>query len=322
MRAPSSGGTGPSALKKTPALKKMPTPKKMPALKKVQAMIAGGIIAATAAGCSGIDTRTGGDTITLSTVPGFDDTVAVTALWTVLLEDRDFAVETRSMDLAPTFAGIARGDVDGYVNAWLPDTHSVFIDEYREDLVILDDGGPYFDDNRLVFVVPEAAEEDTISDLVENAEDYDSEIIGIEAGAGAMQQLPEVLETYEADDEFEVIDGSTPAALVELERAAESGENVVIVLWTPHWAFADMPVKALEDDLGGWGEPDGSHVVLSEEFAEARPEVAEWMSNSELSDEEYSSLMLAVDEAETPTEGAREWLEAPDHQETADQWFQ
>ena len=290
--------------------------------KKLGAALSCTALATTMSACSGVNQGAGGDTITFATVSGWDDTVAITALWEVLLEDRDYNVDTVAVDLAAGVSAIASGDLDGYLNLWLPSTHEAHIEEYRDDLVILDENGPYFDDNRQVLAVPEFVEENTIEDFVQNAEKYDSRIVGIEAGSGNMQQLPGVLETYGAQDEISIIEGSTPAALAELENAVQNNEHVAISLWQPHWVFADLPVKALEDPAGGWPEPDGSYIGLSQEFAEEQPEIVEWMSNSKLTAEQYSTLMLAVSEADDNVEGARQWLENPENSAAVEAWFE
>lgn len=288
--------------------------------KKLGAVLSCAALATTMSACSGVEAGgAGGETITFATVAGWDDTVAVTALWTALLEDRDYEVETVAVDLAAGISAIAQGDLDGYLNAWLPSTHAAYIEEYRDQLTILED--PFFDDNRQALVVPEFVEENTIAEFVANAEKYDNRIIGIEAGSGNMQQLPGVLEAYNAADQIEIIDGSTPAALAELEQAVQNNEPVAISLWQPHWVFAELPVKALEDPAQGWPAPDGSYVVLAEEFAEEHEEVVEWLSEFELTEEQYATLMLAVSDAEDPVDGARQWLEDPQHAQAAEAWF-
>ena len=175
-------------------------------------------VAASISACSGAApaaSTNDAKTVTFATVPGFDDTVAVTGLWSVLLKEHGYNVETKSVDLAAGFSGIARGDIDGCLNTWLPTTHAVFIDKYKNDLVILDK--PFFANDRMVLAVPDFVEENTITDLVRNADKYDSKLIGIEAGSGEMKLLPGVLAKYSAQDKLKVIEGSTPAALAALK---------------------------------------------------------------------------------------------------------
>lgn len=288
------------------------------------AIVCAAIVASVGA-CSGVTPGGSGGsggtdkTVNFATVPGFDDTVAVTGLWSVLLKEKGYTVKTTSVDLAAGFSGIARGDLDGYLNAWLPSTHEAYISKYKDDLVIPEK--PYFDNDQNVLAVPDFVEENTISDLVRNADKYESKIIGIEAGSGEMKILPDVLGKYEAKDKLAIVEGSTPAALAALKSGVNSKKPVVVALWTPHWAFASLPIKALEDDRQGWPKPDGSYVVLSKEFAEKHADVRGWMESSKLTDEQYASLMLAVSEAKDPAEGASKWLETPENRKAVDEWL-
>ncbi|WP_181028645.1 glycine betaine ABC transporter substrate-binding protein [Pseudoclavibacter sp. RFBA6] len=281
------------------------------------------------AGCSGVEPNPGGfgfdvgsdETITFFATPGYDDTVSLTALWDVLLTERDYTVETQSVDLAAGFSGMARGDIDAYVDAWLPITHAPYIEPLRDQLVVFDEDEPIFDNNRLVFAVPESSPHNTVAEALAAGDQYGSEIIGIEAGSGLMGTLPSVLDAYGASDKFTVTAGSTPAMLASLQKATNDGKNVLVTLWTPHWAFSEMPIKALEDTEGAWGEADGSYLVTSQAFAEDHPDVAEWIKNSRIDDEQFSSLMFEVSQAATPQEGAKAWLEDPANRQHVDAWF-
>ena len=292
----------------------------------IKTALACAAIIASVSACSGVTPAAGGEssagnkTANFATVPGFDDTVAVNALWSTLLEEKGYTVKTTSVDLAAGFSGIARGDLDGYLDTWLPSTHAAYVDKYKDDLVILEKS--FYDNNRLVLAVPDFVEENTISELAQNAEKYDSKIIGIEAGAGEMKLLPGVLAKYSARDKLKIVEGSTPAALAALKSGVDNHKPVVVALWQPHWAFASMPIKVLEDDLQGWPKPDSSHPVLSKKFAEKHPDVRSWMENSKLTEDQFASLMLLVSEAKgDPISGARKWLETPANREAADGWL-
>jgi glycine betaine/proline transport system substrate-binding protein len=291
----------------------------------IKTTLAVAAIAVSVSACSGVAPGGGAagagtdKTVNFATVPGFDDTVAITGLWSVLLQEKGYTVKTTSVDLAAGFSGIARGDLDGYLNAWLPSTHEAAIDKYKDDLVILEK--PYFDNDELVLAVPEFVEENSISDLAQNAAKYDSKIVGIEAGSGLMKLLPDVMAKYSAQDKVKIVEGSTPAALAALKSGVDNNKPVVVALWKPHWAFAAMPIKALEDDRKGWPAADASHIVLSKEFAEKHGDIRGWMEKSKITDEQYASLMLAVSEATDPAEGAKKWLETPENRQAADEWL-
>ena len=289
--------------------------------KKIGAVIASALLVTGVSACSGVSagSQSSEKTITVALPAGYDDSVAVTGLWQELLAERGYKLETKSVDLAAGFSGIARGDLDGYLNAWLPTTHGTFVDKYKDQVEILDK--PFFDNDRLVLVAPKSVPENTIADVVKNAAAYDSKIIGIEAGSGEMKILPDVLKKYGAEDKLSIVAGSTPATLAALKDATAKNKPIVATLWTPHWAFASMPIKVLEDNLEGWPKPDGSYVVLSKKFAEKEADVVKWMSNFKITEDQFSSLMLNVSEASSPTEGAKKWLESPENKKAAESWF-
>jgi len=289
--------------------------------KKIGAVIASAFLVTSVSACSGVSagTQSSEKTITVALPAGYDDSVAVTGLWQELLSEHGYKLETKSVDLAAGFSGIARGDLDGYLNAWLPTTHGTFVDKYKDQLTILDK--PFFDNDRLVLVAPKSVPENTIGDVVANAPAYNSKIVGIEAGSGEMKILPDVLKKYDATDKLSIVAGSTPATLAALKDATAKNKPIVATLWTPHWAFASMPIKILKDNLGGWPKPDGSYVVLSKKFAEKDAEVAKWMSKFKITEDQFSSLMLDVSQASSPTDGAKKWLENPDNKKAADSWF-
>ncbi len=292
--------------------------------KKIGAFLASAVLTVSLAACSGVTTaapnsQASNKTITVATVAGYDDVVAVNGLWQQLLSEHGYTLQTKQVDLAAGFSGVARGDLDGYLDAWLPSTHGTYVDKYKDQLQILDK--PFFTNNRLVLVAPKSVPENTISEVVQNAAKYDSKIVGIEAGSGEMKLLPDVLKKYEATDKLNIVAGSTPATLAALKDATAKNKPLVATLWQPHWAFSELPIKALEDDMGAWPKPDGSFVVLSKKYAEKNPEVVKWMTNAKLTDEQFASLMLAVSKVKDPVEGVKNWLQAPENRKATDSWF-
>ncbi len=69
---------------------------------------------------SGASDSGGGKNISKAVVAGWDDAVASSHLWKVLLEERGYTVDLRDLDIASTFTGVANGQVDLYMDAWLP----------------------------------------------------------------------------------------------------------------------------------------------------------------------------------------------------------
>src|SRR5699024_7035231 len=86
----------------------------------------------------------------------------------------------------------------------------------------------------------------------------------------------------------------------------------ILTLWSPFWANAEFPVKALEDPEGYFGEPENLHWLARDGFSEDFPEATELVGKIKLDDDEYGSLEDTVvnqfDDGEEP-EAIEAWLE-------------
>lgn len=256
-----------------------------------------------------IETIGDGETITLGYIDGWTDGSSTTFLWQHILEEAGYDVEIEALgDAAPVYQGLADGDIDVYPSAWLPGTHDSYMEEHGDDL---EDLGAYYEGAVLTLAVPEYTDIDSIEELNDNAADFDNRIVGIEPSAGHMDTTEnEVMPGYGLDEEFELIESSTAAMLSELDNAIEAEEDIVVTLWRPFWAYGTWDMKDLEDPEGLLGDEETLNPVANSEFSSRFPEVAEWMSNLELTDDEYAELEeLVVEEHDGDPEGAVEWAE-------------
>lgn len=251
-----------------------------------------------------------GETITLTYVDGWTDGLSTSYLWQVILEEQGYNVEIEPLtDAAPLYAGLADGTLDVYPSAWLPYTHEAYMDEHGDDL---EDLGGYYDGAVLTLTVPGYTDVDSIDELPDNADLFDGEVIGIEPGAGHMETTSgTVFPEYGLDEDFELVESSTAAMMAELDNALDAEEDIVVTLWRPFWAYdGERDLKDLEDPEGHLGEEETLNLVANGEFSSEFPEVAEWMSNLELSDDEYAELEeLVVEEHDGDVAGAEEWVE-------------
>ncbi|WP_022871919.1 glycine betaine ABC transporter substrate-binding protein [Nesterenkonia alba] len=250
-----------------------------------------------------------GGTITLGYIEGWTDGSSLTFLWQHILEEQGYDVEIEALgDAAPVYQGLADGDIDVYPSAWLPATHESYMDQHGDEL---EDLGAYYEGAVLTLAVPEYTDIDSIPELLDDPAAFDNQIVGIEAGAGHMETTEgTVMPEYGLDAEFDLIESSTAAMLSELDNAISNEEDIVVTLWRPFWAYGSWDLKDLEDPEGHFGEEETLNLVANSEFSSQFPEVAEWMSNFELTDDEYAELEdLVVNEYDDGPEGAVEWAE-------------
>lgn len=262
------------------------------------------------------DAPAGGD-INLGWIP-WDENIANTFLWKEILEQEGYTVSETQLDVAPVFDGIATGQLDLFLDAWLPLTHEDYWNQYGEDI---EDLGTWYEGAALTIAVPEYVEVTSLEELAENGNTFDNQIVGIEPGAGLTRiTREEVMPNYGLED-WTLVESSTPAMLAELDTAIANEEPVVVTLWRPHWAYAEYPIRDLEDPQGHLGEAEEIHALARNGFSSDFPEVAEWIGNFEMTDQQLGTLSILINELGegNEQEAARQWI--ADNQDVVDGWL-
>jgi glycine betaine/proline transport system substrate-binding protein len=255
--------------------------------------------------------------VSIAVVYGWDEGIAVSVLWEAILEEKGYDVTLEYLDIGPAFTGVATGDVDVFMDSWLPNTHAAYIDEYGDDINKL---GVWNSEGRNAIAVNADAPIDSLEELAENAHLFDNRIVGTDPGAGLTKMAQEnAIPMYGLDD-MEFVISSAPAMLTELKAATDAGENIVVTLWQPHWAYNVFPVKNLEDPKGAMGEAEEMTSFSRIGFEEDSPQAAEWISDFEIDMAHLTSLETALlvdytgDEYAGPVaewiEENREWVDS------------
>ncbi|MBB4933437.1 glycine betaine/proline transport system substrate-binding protein [Lipingzhangella halophila] len=290
----------------------MPSINRTRHLTRIAAAAASLAVVASACGGGGVETgpEEGGEeqSVTIGLIQ-WDEAIAVTNVWQTILEEKGYDVTVEDVEVAPMFQGVSQGDIDVFMDAWLPDTHGEYWDEYGDQI---EDVGTWYDGATLHLTVPEYVDEvDSIEDLPDNADLFGGEIVGIEAGSGLVQRTQnDVIPDYGLEDDYELVESSTPAMLSELESAIAEEEPVLVTLWRPHIAYVNHDLKDLEDPEGALGEGEEIHTVAREGFADDYSELNGWLENFNLSAEELESLeeVIINEYSDDQAEGARTWL--------------
>lgn len=250
--------------------------------------------------------------ITIGAFNGWEEGIAATYLWKAALEEAGYEVTVEFADVGPLYLGMSQGSYDVAFDAWLPATHEDYWADYGDDM---EDLGIWFDDAPLTIAVNEEAPIESLDELAANADAFGNRIVGIEPGAGLTRITKEdVIPTYGLEG-MEFIESSTAAMLAELSGAVDRGDNVVVTLWEPHWAYEAFPIRNLEDPEGALGAPEEIHSFGRTGFSEDFPEVAEWVSAFSITaDQLYALENILFNENQASSE---EQYEA-----SVDQWLQ
>lgn len=222
---------------------------------------------------------------------GWDEGIAASELWKAILTEKGYNVELEYVDVAPGYTGLSTGDYDVIFDTWLPITHEDYIKKFGDQIVDL---GVWNEEAKLTVAVNEDAPVDSLADLAANADKFNNKIVGIESGAGLTKQMNDsAIPTYKLD-KMEFVTSSTPAMLAELKAATDKGENVVVTLWRPHWAYDAFPVKDLEDPEGAMGATEKIHSFAKKDFESEFPELTPWFKNFKMDSKTLYSLENAM----------------------------
>lgn len=281
------------------------------------------LVLAFTAGCGNNDNAPNGEnangdaqgTIKIGYV-NWAECVAVSNLWQVILEDQGYTVELTQLDVAPLFVGLNKGDIDVFMDAWLPITHETYWHEYKDNLEDL--GVWYTGQARIGTVVPSYVAVNSLEELKEKAAQFGNKIIGVDPGAGIMKAAAKANEEYELG--IELVQGSEPAMMAALEKAYNKNEWIAITGWSPHWMFAKYDLKYLEDSKMAFGEAEELHIVANKAFSGNQPEVAEMLKKFKMNDDEIGSLEALINEGMEAKAAAQKWIE--ENKETVDAWLQ
>jgi glycine betaine/proline transport system substrate-binding protein len=283
--------------------------------KRVAAAAVALTVGLSAAGCGGDsgDSGSGGSgdkKLTIGMVAGWAEGEAATYLWEKMLEDKGYDVEVKTLDTGPLYAGMAKGDVDLYLDSWLPITHEDYWKKYGDKLEKI---SSWYDNAVLTIAVPDYSPLKSLEDLKGKGGTYDGKIVGIEKSSGLYRiSSQEMLPAYGLEDEYEVTTSSTAAMLAELKKATDSKQDIVVTLWRPHWAYAKFPIRDLADPKGAMGKPDGMHILGRKGFSKEQAEVAGWLKKFKMNDQQLGTLedLMENKYKGKPEQAVAEWVQA------------
>jgi glycine betaine/proline transport system substrate-binding protein len=272
-------------------------------MRKLKTLIQGLGVAALAVGMSSA-MAADKPTLTFGFVNGWDDSVATSYLAAEIMESKlGYDVELKPLEPAIMWQGVARGDIDGLLSAWLPVTHGEYYAKFKDQLEVL---GTNYNDAKIGLVVPDYVEAKSIADLNATKEAYDGKITGIDAGAGIMRRTEEALEKYKLD--YKLMPSSGPAMATALARAIKKNEAIVVPGWVPHWMFAKWKLRFLEDPMGVYGEAEHVDSVVNPSFKDKAPEAVAFLKKFNWSSEEIGAVMLAIRDGAKPEQAAKDWV--------------
>jgi len=243
------------------------------------------------------------------------ENIAVTNMWKVILEEKGYNVKLNNLNMGSTMKALESGDLDASLEIWLPVQDANYLDKYQDTVKFSD--ATWYDNAKVGLVVPSYLEEvNSVEDLNEHKEMFNSEIVGFGPGAGTMEVTEQLIKDYDLD--FELLSSSESAMLAEIGEAVKDEEPIVAPLWSPHWVFSKYDLKFLEDPQNTYGGVEKIHHATRQGFEEDYPKVSKWFKSWKMNDQQIGELIEYAEGTEEPLEGAKKWVE--ENQDLVDEW--
>lgn len=139
-------------------------------------------------------------------------------------------------------------------------------------------------------------------------ESVDYKIVGIEPGAGIMDETNRVIEAYNLD-KWTLASSSDAGMTAALKKAYTKEEPIIITAWTPHWKFAEFDLKYLDDPQNINGGEEEIRTIGRLGLKEDLPEAYEVLSNFQWTIEDMGDVMMAIHKGEKEEEAAKNWVD-------------
>ncbi|MCD8501569.1 MAG: glycine betaine ABC transporter substrate-binding protein [Bacillaceae bacterium] len=230
-----------------------------------------------AIGCGAADQQQEGGTtqdqsITFGMTP-WTSTIPPTTIAMLLLEEMGFEVNQIEADAGGVYTGLSRGDIDVFMDAWLPDMHANYMEQFGNNI---EQTSISYPNGELGWVVPTYVDEvNTIDDLKGNEAMFGGEMYGIEEGAGMTFTSREMIEEFDLDLQY--VASSEGGMLAQVARTIGAERPVLFVGWRPHPMFVDYELKILEGQEEFFATSE-VHVLTNIDFKDRVPEAYEFLS--------------------------------------------
>ncbi|PAU79409.1 glycine betaine ABC transporter substrate-binding protein [Halomonas salipaludis] len=276
--------------------------------------VAGLVVAGTALNTAQAETRD----ITIG-MNNWAENVAVANMWKLVLEEEHgYEVNLTEAGKSVIYSGLANEDFDISLEIWLPVTDANFLEPYEAQIDVHDG---WYEGTGLGLVVPSYAEIDSIPELVEHEALFEYQgrpaILGIDSGSAIAGLADDAIEAY--DLPMTQINSSDPAMMAALDDAITREENIVVTLWSPHWAFAEYDLKYLEDPQNIFGDSETIYWFSRKDFASDDPWLSAVLDAWMMDDDSLGSLMAEIEQRDDPVAGARHWIE--ENRDLIEEWI-
>ncbi|SFM36366.1 glycine betaine ABC transporter substrate-binding protein [Salibacterium qingdaonense] len=231
-------------------------------------------------------------------------TLPPTEIVTSILEEMGYSIEMEQANLAAIYAAMAEGDIDIYMDSWYPQ-QTQYLEEYSDSIEQL---SPIYDNANAGMVVPEYMEDiNDVADLVGNESMINNEVIAIEDGDPAMDELQELIDAYDLD--VELVNSSEGAMISAAKASTDQNEPILLYGWRPHSMFNELGLKILTNkEHPEYFSGSSIHPLVYNNVNEKAPEAYEFLEDLTIPIPDMEEMIIKIDAGEDPEEVAQEWI--------------
>ncbi|MFA1822910.1 glycine betaine ABC transporter substrate-binding protein [Virgibacillus oceani] len=231
-------------------------------------------------------------------------TIPPTEIVTDILEDMGYNIKVEEADIGVIYAGLSAGEIDIYMDSWYPQ-QTQYLEEYSDSIEQL---SPIYEDANAGMVVPNYMEDiNDVADLIGKEDIVNNEVIAIEDGDPAMDELQELIDAYELD--VELINASEGAMLAAAKASTDQNEPILLYGWDPHSMFNDMGLKILtNEEHPEFFDGSSIHPIVHQDVKEKAPEAYELLEDWTVSIGDMADMITEIDNGADAEEVAEAWL--------------
>lgn len=230
----------------------------------------------------------------------WSESVALTNLARVLLEDHlEYEVIMKLTDVESAYREVYTKEFHLFLDAWLPETHSIYYNQYAEGLTQL---AVIYPRARTGLLVPQYSPFTTIEDL----KAYEYPLVGIDSGAGVMHKTRIALEKYNLKNPLLSLSEEEMTQI--LSDSVKRRKNVVVTGWDPHWILSRYALRFLDDPDNIYGESEQICAIGTIELDQTHPRVVKLLERMQFTETQFNRLIYEVRMANDPLQGAKNWI--------------
>jgi glycine betaine/proline transport system substrate-binding protein len=231
-------------------------------------------------------------TVTLGD-PGWSDIAVTNGIASLVLDGLGYEVKTQTLGVPIIFAGLQKGQVDVFLGNWMPagqHDYDRYVASGQIDKVVENLGGTEY-----TLAVPTYAYEEGVQDfkdLNKFAARFGKKIYGIGSGSPANDYIRQMIANNEFGlGDWQLVESSEQAMLVQVGRAEKRGQFVVFLGWTPHPMNVQFDMQYLKGGEKFFGSTGSVNTLARKGFVAECPNVGKLLTNLKFTQEMENTIM-------------------------------